>query len=66
MRSISMLPVAAARATKSKTATPDCNEGVQVHRERRRFKLATLEAIPRRRRVSADDCQPTDISGNTR
>jgi hypothetical protein len=45
MRSISTLPVAAARATKSKTATPDGNEGVQVHRERRRCKLATLKAF---------------------
>ena len=66
MRSISTRPVAAARATKSKTTTSDCNEGVQVHRERGRCKLATLKAIPLRRRVSADDCQPLTFPNRTR
>jgi hypothetical protein len=47
---------------KARPAAPDCNGRVQVHRERGRCKLATLKAIPQRRRVSADDCQPTDIS----
>jgi hypothetical protein len=33
-------------AYKARSATPDGNEGVQVHRERRRCKLATLKANP--------------------
>jgi hypothetical protein len=32
-------------AYQAKTATPDCNERVQVHRERCRFKPATLKAV---------------------
>jgi hypothetical protein len=32
-------------AYKARPAAPDCNGRVQVHRERGRFKLATLKAI---------------------
>lgn len=32
-------------AYKAKTATPDCNQRVRVHRNRCRFKLATLKAV---------------------
>jgi len=45
MRSISTRPVAAARATKSKTRTVARATRVQIHRERGRCKLATLKAI---------------------
>jgi hypothetical protein len=34
---------------------------VQVHRERGRCNLATLKAIPRRRRGSANDCLSTEF-----